>query len=225
MRVTAAVNSFLIAGKLLERLMFKFALAAALLCASASYGQVPPNDSDKYQVIVVTPDQPTPACARLAAALQTPELSRIEQRCKSFRFNVSSPIYLARYANALPPSQLPIIALARPDGGVIFKASGTEIPDGPSIAVAMRQMATIDRAQAPASLPLRPLITPDGDPRFPNLRPDGFIPDTLVVKPQVALPAATTDWLIVGGILLAFMLFGSVAIVFVIGIVLFTRSP
>lgn len=192
-------------------------------CAPIASGQTPPDDSRQYHLITVTSTPPTPACVRLQQSLAHPAVARIAAACKRFDFTPQHEIYRARYAAALPPSQLPIVALVRHDGGVLYKASGENIPPADELAGSLIKMATADQSQQGVRQSFNPAdaygpLRPDGGwlPNRPSL-----IPDTIVVSPQVNLPAGLGVWLAigVGGIFLFI-----VVIVIGAGIYLFARD-
>lgn len=197
------------------------ALAIVVICTSIASAQTPPDDSGQYHLITVTATPPTPACVQLQQSLAHPAVARIAAACKRFDFTPQHEIYLARYASALPPSQLPIVALVRGDGGVLYKASGTNIPGPESLAESLTKMATLDQSQgvrqsyqpSPSYGPLRP----DGG-WFPN-RPN-LIPDTVVVSPQINMPASFGVWLAIGAGCIFLFFVAAIAA----GIYLFTRE-
>lgn len=197
-------------------------LAIVAACATIAAAQSPPDDSGQYNLITVTADPPSPDCVRLQQTLAHPAVARIAAACKRFAFTPNHAIYKARYADALPPSQLPTVALVRYDGGVLYKASGPNIPAPDQLAGALTKMAAADQAQQGT----RQSYTPAD--AYGPLRPDGgwlpnrpsLIPDTVVVSPQVNLPAGLGVWIVIGGGCI--VLFLAVAIVAVI--YLFTRD-
>ncbi len=197
------------------------ALAIVVICTSIASAQTQPDDSGQYHLITVTSTPPTPACVRLQQSLAHPTVARIASACKRFDFTPNHEIYRARYATALPPSQLPVVALVRHDGGVLYKASGSNIPGPDALAESLIKMATADQSQVPRQSyqpsPAYGPMRPDGGwlPNRPNL-----IPDTIVVSPQVNVPSGLL-WLAIFGIIV-----GLLTIVAVIGatIYLLTRE-
>lgn len=197
------------------------ALAIVVICTSIASAQTPPDDSGQYHLITVTATPPTPACVQLQQSLAHPAVARIAAACKRFDFTPNHEIYRARYATALPPSQLPIVALVRGDGGVLYKASGPNIPAPDTLAQSLTKMATLDQSQsvrqsyqpAPAYGPMRP----DGGwlPNRPSL-----IPDTVVVSPQITMPASFGVWLAIGAGCIFLFFVAAIAA----GIYLFTRD-
>lgn len=198
-------------------------LAAALALATwatpaSSMAQPLPDDSQDYYLVTLTGNPPTHHCGRLMGTMLHPAVAQIKAACKSFDFKPDDPIYRARYAQSLPADQLPIVALVRHDGGVIFKASGANIPDAETLAQSLTQMAATDAAKHPRSAasnvagPLRP----DGW-RMPNLRPN-LIPDTVVIQPEINVPAGVTNWLMVVAVLGGLAGLGIVAVVVIAGV-------
>lgn len=184
-------------------------LAAILiaLCCTSTVGiaQELPDDSQAYHLVTVTVAPPSPAGAMLLDSLDRhPLLARIGADCKRFDFNAGDEIYKARYAAALPPNQVPVVALVRSDGGVIFKSSGPNCLQGDALAESLLKAGRADRAANPRPIPaaVQPqreqYDCPDGNcPLPPNRRPllpfDGsripqLIPDTVTVQPQVQIP-------------------------------------
>lgn len=186
---------------------------------ASSMAQTLPDDSQDYYLVTLTANPPTQACVRLLETMRHPAVAQIKAACKSFDFKPEDKIYQARFAQSLPAGQLPIVALARHDGGVIFKASGANIPDAASLAQSLTQMATLDSTQNPrvgaanVTGPLRP----DGW-NMPNMRPN-LIPDTVIVKPQVNVPGLTGG-LIVAAVLVCLLL-GGLGLLVVVGGVYF----
>lgn len=204
--------------------IYSMLLAAALALATwatpaSSMAQTLPDDSQDYYLVTLTGNPPTHLCGRLMGTMQHPAVAQIKAACKSFDFKPDDPIYQARYAQSLPAGQLPIVALARHDGGVIYKASGENIPDAETLSQTLMQMAAADSAQNPRSVanhvtgPLRP------DGWLPNIRPN-LIPDTVVVQPQVNVPDGVTNWLMVVAVLGVLAIVGVVAVIVIGGIYL-----
>ncbi|WP_197136676.1 hypothetical protein [Crateriforma conspicua] len=168
-----------------------------IVITGTAQGQ-PPDDSQKYHLITVTADEPSPAGRALLDSIRTtPRLSQIEARCKRFRWTPTDDAYLLRYAAQLPPNRLPVIALARSDGGVIFKASGTSIPLGDRLADVLVARVHGDRQSNPTA---NPSVSPRGDVAGSALLPwrdpdrprilDQVIPDSVVT---VEAPAGFSD--------------------------------
>lgn len=150
--------------------------AAILTSESSATAQSLLDDSRDYHLITVTQDPPTPACASLLQSLRSAEVAPIASKCKVFSFRPRDVIYRERYAAALPPESVPVIALARYDGGVVYKASGDRIPGPARLAADLTRAAATDQkswGQATQLLPGRPRL----------------IPDSVVIQPQVNVPA------------------------------------
>jgi hypothetical protein len=205
-------------------------IAASVLLWAAptpSVAQSLPDDSLAFYLVTVTQSPPTPACQRLVASLQQPAMARIASGCKTFRFTTADPIYRTRYAQSLPASETPTVALVRHDGGVLYKASGANIPPPETLAARLTQMAAADQALHPRANQhgadaYGPLRTPDGQWRVPQ-RPS-LIPDTIEIRPQINVPASAS-WIAIGGVIVASIL-AFVFVVLIVGaIFLFTRSP
>jgi hypothetical protein len=192
--------------------------ALALLvhgCIGPAFGQqAPPDDSALYHVVVVTNAPETPGDAALVAAIGgDPSLRRITESCKFFKFPVTDRLFLERYAATLQPSALPMIALIRSDGGILFKAAGGEIPPPDLLARRLVEIATADRIANPRPInaaPTVPKLPPQFAPQLGNAIPwPGFLPGTPTpasvvpglipgllpgllsptIKPQIEIPA------------------------------------
>ncbi|GAA5510065.1 hypothetical protein [Novipirellula caenicola] len=184
---------------------------------STTHAQTPPDDSQKYHVVTVINDPPTAADVALLRAFQTqPHLATIAQKCKRFQFKATDPLYRSRYAQSLPPHALPVVALVRHDGGVIYKASGAAIPEPNTLARQLIGIAMTDREAHAPRLGWRP----DGS-RFPSV-----IPDTVVVRPEVNLPsnAVYNTGFVVGGVILFLALGGLFVVGLIAGIFLLFRG-
>jgi len=165
---------------------FLIAVVAAMCMTATSFAQspaVPPNDAAQYSIVVLTRDVPCQYCVRLQAIMTSPEVTAIAKNCKVFYFATTSPIYRTRYAGAIPPDQAPAILLVRPDGGVLYKASGPAIPDAKELAAAFTKQATLDRSLTPQ--PPRHTMSHDWS-QEPLIERPRLIPDTVVVRPVIA---------------------------------------
>lgn len=212
--------------------MFSFIRIAlvVLLLAGVTFGTahaqqgVRTDDSRKYELIVVTNDQPSQADQALVTSLtQNPHLASIASKCKLHLFKPGSELFRQRYATALPTNELPVIALARWDGGVIYKASGSHIPPPDQLADKLKQQANLANAAemtVQQSIPLAnnsgiqwptinscPTCPQDGinGPRFPNVPFQAPIPETFNVNPQINFPGDLTVVIVcvvVGAVLL-----------------------
>lgn len=174
-------------------------LAFALLLTAATAYAGPPEDAASFHLVTVTANPASPTGQQLLQDIDThPQLSAIAGACKRFAWTTADPIYRARYAAALPPTSLPIVALIRSDGGVIYKASGPNIPQGDDLAATLTGRAYLDRKANPRPIPnveysQTPPGQPDSEtglrPLFPDRRPvlDRVIPDTVNVTPTFEL--------------------------------------
>lgn len=186
-----------------------------------------PDDRERYNLIIVTADQPSDAGQRLLSWLQTDEtLDKISRSTVTHRFTVSNQIYRERYAAALPPASLPIVALTRADGGVIYKASGANLPGTPKeLSDSLLYYGRLDKelrngpaanswddcpdgncpyVQPQPADPSRPWLRPlqpDG-----ALRPDTWIPDTIQPQVNVNIDTSWIAWVAVAvlGVLVVF---------------------
>lgn len=182
--------------------------AAGWAGADLASAQSPLDDSRDYHLITVTQDPPTPACSALLASLQSPDLAPIARRCKVFSFRPRDVIYRERYASALPPESVPIVALVRYDGGVLFKASGSRIPRPAALAAELNRVAAADQkswAQTQQLLPGRPRL----------------IPDSVVIQPQVNVPAMPIALGVLA--LVVFLAFGTCATVAIFALLFYPR--
>lgn len=200
------------------------AVAIVLFLSAVGLAQsVPQNDSGKYSLIVLTKDVPCPTCINLQAALSSPEVARIAVQCKVFRFTPKNRIYQLRYSGALPPMEAPTIALVRPDGGVIYKASGSAIPGPAALAAALTKQATLDRSVTVQ--PARYTMSHDWS-REPLIQRPRLIPDTVVVKPNIAptinVAAPNIIFIVIVG-LIFLVCAGAVLVLVPIGLLLLLR--
>lgn len=192
----------------------------------------PTEDAAAYHLITVTAPSPTPYGVRLVNDLEeNPRVQAILRHCKTFNWTSATPIYRERYAAALPPTTLPIVALVRSDGGVIWKASGPNVPTGDALADALVARAYADRKANPRAIPPanRSPIQTQGDRKLSGLmrRPlDGVIPDTITIEHDTSgLPwvpigiAGFVGFLLLAGLAIGGLLLVVVAIVIVVKLV------
>lgn len=200
--------------------MIRLAIITSVLAiAPQAFAQLPADDSGKYSIVVLTRDIPCRDCERLGEAINDADLLPIIASAKLFAFTPRSPIYQLRYADTISSADAPTIALVRPDGGVIYKASGPAIPPPAELAYQLRRFATLDRGMAVQPQRFAGIDPIENSPRVPTLRrPPRFIPDTVVVRPTLSptvnVAAPNIVFLvIVGSILLVFTGIGLVIIV------------
>jgi len=207
--------------------MTRFAAILLTIClfAANAPAQSPalPEDGGQYNLITITLQTPTQYGAELLRAMDSdPELQAIANLCHVHRWTPATKVYQLRYAQSLPPTTLPIVALTRDDGGVIYKASGPEVPrEGPQLAKVLREAAAMDQSMQPrqataANCPRCPQ-TP-ASPVMPNFRPlDRVIPDTVTLTAPVNFPAVPT-WVFATFAFLAFLtVCGGLACVAIVG--------
>jgi hypothetical protein len=106
-------------------------LLVALLAASSIAQEVspPPNDGGRCYMTVITHAAPQPHELQLLDNLaRDPNLVAIRNQMHFVALRDTDVAYRDRFAHAIPPSQLPAIWIARPDGGVLYKATGERIP-------------------------------------------------------------------------------------------------
>jgi len=200
------------------------AVAIVLFLRAVGFAQsVPQNDGGKYSLIVLTKDVPCHQCINLQQTLVSPEVARIAVNCKVFRFTPKNRIYQLRYSGALPPQEAPTIALVRPDGGVIYKASGSAIPGPAALAAALTKQATLDRSLTVQ--PPRYTMAHDWS-REPLIQRPRLIPDTVVVKPNIAptinVAAPNIIFIVIVG-LIFLVCAGAVLVLVPIGLLLLLR--
>lgn len=204
-----------------------FLLVSLTLSGFAQSPSVLPDDADRYHLIVVTQTTPTQFGARLLSQLDNdPQVRQIAMRCHVHKWTPQTKIYQLRYAASIPPTTLPILAVARPGGGVIFKASGPDVPPtGEAIAKAIRDAADLDRSlntrnAVESDCPSCPL-TPDIPERQPWRPLDQVIPDTVNITTPINLPQIPTWVYAVLGIVLLGTVFGGLAFVAILGLGVF----
>jgi hypothetical protein len=181
------------------------AIAAALCFAATGMAQsprLPPNDSAQYSIVILTRDVPCRDCERLADALSHPDVAAILRSTKLFSFTPRSAIYQLRYAETLASTEAPTIALVRSDGGVIYKASGPNIPEPVELAYQLRRFASLD--QGLVKQPVRNTSIGNGD-EYASRRPR-LIPDTVVVQPKISptvnVAAPNIVFIVIAGLVL-----------------------
>jgi hypothetical protein len=176
---------------------FALAIGAALAMITnatawaQSPGGSPPDDSSAYSVIVVTNAPEQPADAALVAAMRAhPDLKRIYETVKFFKFPANDRLFLDRYAATLRPTALPAVALIRSDGGILYQACGPEIPAPDALARRLVEIATADRIANP-----RPVAGPINTPA-PNPTPPGGFPYRGEMGSGVAVqwPGVSVQW-------------------------------
>lgn len=188
--------------------MLRALILAAICAASIAAPAQAQNAPAKYNLIVVDSPTPSPAAVRLLQWFETDQpLATLRSRTGFHAFTTSNPLYRERYAKSLPPADLPILALAAPDGRVAYKASGANIPaTAAELFAEMREAEALFRKTA-ARVPARPgpAVSLIGDcptcpnqpspPAMPQWPPsgggiidrvvDGAIPDTVNVAPNI----------------------------------------
>jgi hypothetical protein len=167
-------------------------LLCAQACCSVANAQLPANDSNKYQTIVVGSHSQGP----VTWFDEVPELAKIKAATAFTQLKpkanpeAKDGLFEARYKSTLG-TETPIVAYLRPDGGVIYFADRHSMPTRDKLyseIKAAHQMAT---KAIPATQPQSELTQsewedfgtecPDGScdvpqdnstsPRFPRLRP------------------------------------------------------
>lgn len=192
-------------------LLMPMIFALFVFLATVAEAQTPPDDSAQYSLVIVTASPANVADAKVLESFKSnPALANIAANCKRFTFDARDPLYLSRYAAQLPPTALPVVAMVRSDGGVIYKASWPNIPPPDELAAQMLKMGRADRNQNPRTIqvskpeeiagPLTPWLP---DPA----RPSGLIPDTVNINPTLNVPpevgmAMTAAVALVGVVLL-----------------------
>ncbi|MEO9590892.1 hypothetical protein [Rhodopirellula bahusiensis] len=209
-------------------LLLVVAIGSTVPIASAG----PTEDAAAYHLITVTAPNPTPYGVRLVQDIENhPRVQAISQHCKTFQWTSATPIYRERYAAALPPTTLPIVALVRSDGGVIWKASGPNVPTGDALADALVAWTYADRKTNPRAIPSanQSPIRTQSDRRFPGLlhRPlEGVIPDTITIEHDTSglpwVPIGIAGFVGFAGVVLlcGLAIFGVLSVVFAIGVVI-----
>jgi hypothetical protein len=188
--------------------------AIAILDATASAQQVatPPEDNRPYLSIFTNAQYAgIPHEAALVKAFETdPNLIAIKSQCRWNHYQPHDQFYKQRFAKLIPPDRLPAVLLQRSDGGYVYKATGSNVPDsGAEIFDEMSHYAGLDPLRGPAdSREARPFdkwrlrITGDGgvpDIDGPPRCPDGKcpLPDALPDYPSgpVQIPADSAELL------------------------------
>lgn len=179
-------------------------IAAGMLVGAGMASGQAVDDSKSYELIVVTSSPESKADEYLLRTLDShPELKAIKAKCKFHKFATSSALYQQRYAAQLTAAQLPVIALARWDGGVIYKVSGASIPSGDKLAEDLKHYAAMAKSveqpieqnsgtQNPWSQQSDDCPTcPQNQWSRPKWLPNGpadVIPETINVQPTINFP-------------------------------------
>lgn len=109
-------------------------LAAAGGMQAAAQSTAPIEDGGKFYCVIFTSDawKSRPAEAALIDWIERPPadgpLEPWVRRCRLKHLRPSDPIYRDRFARYMPPERLPAIWIQRPDGGVVYCASGENLP-------------------------------------------------------------------------------------------------
>jgi hypothetical protein len=199
--------------------MYRLIFLLLAVCPGLASAQLP-DDSQKYHLIVITADQPTRNCERLLAWLDSDaELQRLKAACHFHHFRPSDVLYRERYESSLPATKLPIFAVARADGGVIYKSTGEMMPWTPNgLMYEVRRTFAAVKEQCPdcQPQPKQPNEPPPPyQPERPWLRP---VPDSADLLPSGSI--ITGGLWIVGGLvvlgLLACIFVGEVVVLSII---------
>ncbi len=163
-------------------------------CCSLANAQLPANDSNKYQIIVVG----SPGKAPVTWFEEVPELAALKAATAFTQLKpkanpeAKDGLFEARYKSTLG-SETPIVAYLRPDGGVIYFADRHSMPTCDKLYVEIKAAHQMAKKAVPAA-PMQPQAEltqsdwedfgnecPDGScdvpldnsgaPRFPRLRP------------------------------------------------------
>ena len=216
---------------MLRAVLLFIALAVPALC-QAQPGAGP------YHLVVVTAPTPSEAGVRLLDNIANdPTMAKLMQYCEFTELQTDSVMYQQRYANALPPNRLPVVAFCDRNGGVIYKASGPNVPSsGERLAKAIIE-TNREFQKAVAAQRLAGGIDwwewsgqeqcpncPDTSPQQPNrpnrpdtpnrpVRPlldglDDIIPDTVDIQPQITIGEGLTVPVMVGVGLIVLLVIG-----------------
>ncbi len=148
------------------------------LVASAAAQQVanPPTDNRPYLSIFTSAHYAgTPHEAALVKAFaEDANLRAIKSQCRWNHFLPHDAFYKQRFQKLIPIDRLPAILLQRADGGYVYKATGSNVPDSAAeIFDQMSHYAALDPLRGPAdSIEARPF-----DKWRARITGDGGIPD------------------------------------------------
>lgn len=194
-----------------------FRLLLALVVASAmSVAQ-----AQDHQIVIVTSDQPSDAGARLLEWFRSDaRLSALRAKVHYHEFTPSNPLYIERYRQSLPASDLPVIAMATSEGGVYYKSSGRGIPSSASslfnaMGSAYKQFREATTANDCPTCPKQP-VAPERprEPILPRLV-DEAIPDTVTIEPHIDVPDSAV---IAAAVVIGLVVLGGCAVVLLIGV-------
>ena len=187
-----------------------------LLLVGSCFAQaqpVRPADQTKYFLSVWTsPNWQENATERTLVEWfnRDPQLSQLKSKTHWHHYPTDA-LMIQRYASVLSASDIPCVTLQRPDGGVVYKASGASIPSSPSaLYAAMKTAYTIDPGPAEAIEIRSEQDCPDGqcDPSYAMpWKPDSAVPDGNlfgVARQPVRNTAAAIVW-VLGGVFILFI--------------------
>lgn len=107
------------------------ALVLALVLPGAAFTQQTPDSKPKYSISIFTHEDwnRRPQDAKLVEMLTTnSKLVGLAKRCNFIHTTADSEIYRERWSRIYPKIELPLVVFQKPSGDVIYKASGSAIP-------------------------------------------------------------------------------------------------
>jgi hypothetical protein len=143
-----------------------------------------------------------------------PSLAAIRTQCHWHHYTPNDPIYKERFRKIIPPDRLPAVLLQRADGGYVYKATGSNVPNSAAeLFDEMAHYASLDPLKTPAdSIEARPYSSwatimqsgLDGIPDVdgpPQDCPDGNcpLPDSVAPVTPAAGPALPDSAELLGG--------------------------
>lgn len=221
----------------------KLSLAIVLLlviCSTtaAQQSSTRPEDGTKpYLSVFVHRGQAPNEKLLLQHFRSDPSLMKVAADCHFRIYDEFDPLYKERHSSYIPVETFPCVMLQRSDGGVVYKASGLNVPAGATeLFDQMAYYAKLDpMSPRKDSIDLRPMAasedcpdgkcpvrpTPQPDPMFPNLRPNGpALPDTSELIKPVVQPVrnsvAAAVWIAIGLGVLFLVSIGSVVVLVVL---------
>jgi len=204
----------------MSRILIALLFAASL--AAPSFAQLP-EDGKACSLIVVDVPHGSPAGKALVEMLNTtPELREIANRCQRHTFKPDSPLYLSRYASTFAGASLPIFAMCRPDGGVLYKASGANVPtDAKALTDELMHRIKLDSDLSRGdgiewpSVAINESDCPGGKCPVPSYSPlSPLIPDSLITIQPSLFSGSSMTWYASGAV--GLLLVGSLGLLFVV---------
>lgn len=84
-----------------------------------------PGDGSNHYIVIIANQGDT----RISSWFDNhARLKQLRAKVHMVQFTPKNPLYMARYADSIPESELPAVLFCLPDGGVVYKASKSTLP-------------------------------------------------------------------------------------------------